>query len=335
MEVSLMVINFKNIGTTICVFLLIVMLHGCLSKPKEGAPPGRLLTIGLEDLNSERYENAKKAFELLLKKFPNSKHRRKALFNLAEVYYRDQEYLEAQVQFSEFVQLYPISKLTDKAYYLLGMSYYNVTNYHDQDQENTQNALKNFRKLLRRFPKSKYREKTLQKIKEIQEFLSQHEFSIAYFYFKKGHNVSCIPRFKKIILNYPQSLKVKEQSLFYLGNAYFKEQSYKKSWETFIQLLEIFPRTEYRRNAISSLNSIKSMSSYFNKKKIDSGEKGFRFFQFFKSTPSIKKKPGEKEKKDDFNFFKLFKKEPKKEKKEKELIKQKDKKGFNFFKIFR
>ena len=335
MEVRLMDINFKNVGTTIYVFFLIVMLHGCLSKPKEGAPPGRLLIIGQEDLNSERYENAKKAFELLLKKFPNSKHRRKALFNLAEVYYRDQEYLEAQVQFSEFVQLYPISKLTDRAYFLLGMSYYHVTNYHDQDQENTQNALKNFSQLLRRFPKSKYRKKSLQKIKEIQEFLSQHEFSIAYYYFKKGHNVSCIPRFKKIIRTYPKSLKVKEKSLFHLGNAYFKEQSYKKAWKIFIQLLEEFPRTEYRKSAIGFLNSIKTMSSYFDKKKIDSEEKGFRFFQFFKSTPSIKKKPGINKKKEDFNFFKFFKKIPEKENEEKSLIKQKKKKSFNFLKIFK
>ena len=330
-----MVINSKDLGTTICIFFLVVMLHGCLSKPKEGAPPGRLLIIGQEDLNSERYENAKKAFELLLKKFPNSKHRRKALFNLAEVYYRDEEYLEAQVQFSEFVQLYPMSKLTDRAYFLLGMSYYNVTNYHDQDQENTQNALKNFRKLLRRFPKTKYREKTLKKIKEIQDFLSQHEFSIAYFYFKKGHNVSCIPRFKKIILNYPQSLKVKEQSLFYLGNAYFKEQSYKKSWEIFMQLLEKFPRTEYRRDTISFLNSIKSMSSYFDKKKIDIGENGFKFFQFFKSTSPIKKETERKEKKKDFNFFKFFEKEPEKERKGENHMKPKDNKGFDFLKIFK
>ena len=84
--------------------------------------------------------------------------------------------MEAQVQFSEFVQLYPISKLTDRAYYLLAMSYFNVTNYHNQDQENTNMALKNFKELLKRFPKSKYREKSLQKIKEIREFLSKHEF---------------------------------------------------------------------------------------------------------------------------------------------------------------
>ena len=97
MEIRLMSINLKNIFTATFFLFLVISIQGCFTKPKEGAPPGRLLTIGQVNLNSERYENAKKAFELLLKKYPNSKHRREALFNLAEVYYRDGEYLEAQV----------------------------------------------------------------------------------------------------------------------------------------------------------------------------------------------------------------------------------------------
>tara|TARA_Y100000588_G_scaffold383719_1_gene473634 strand:+ start:631 stop:1650 length:1020 start_codon:yes stop_codon:yes gene_type:complete len=339
-----MKINIKNLSSTIFFLILFVSIQGCFSKPKEGAPPGRLLTIGQVDLDSERYENAKKAFELLLKKYPNSKHRRKALFNLAEVYYRDKEYLEAQVQFTEFVQLYPISKLTDRAYYLLAMSYYNVTNYHDQDQENTHNALKNFKQLLARFPKSEYRQKALQKIKEINEFLSEHDYAIAFFYFKKEHNVSCIPRFRKIILKYPESLKVKEKSLFYLGNAYFKEQSYEKAWRAFMQLLKEFPRTELRNDTIRFLNSIKMASIEFKNKQIHKEEKGFGLFNFFKDTAQIKKKVKKpkkikidnpilkKESKNSFNFFDFFKKEPTKEK---ETKNDKNKKGFNFLKIFK
>ncbi|MED5579551.1 MAG: outer membrane protein assembly factor BamD [Nitrospinota bacterium] len=337
-----MIFNLKITGITIFLIVSIMSLNGCFSKPKEGAPPGRLLTIGQEDLVSERYENAKNAFELLLKKYPNSKHRREALFNLAEVYYRDEEFLEAQVQFSEFVQLYPLSRLTDKAYFLLAMSYFNVTNYHDQDQENTQNALKNFRELLKRFPKSKYKEKTTQKIKEIQEFLSEHEFSIAYFYFKKGINVSCIPRFNKIILNYPDSLKVKENSLFYLGNAYFKEQSYKKAWKTFMQLLEDYPRTKYRKKAINFLESIKTMSSDFKNKKLNWREKGLGFFKFFKNETTTKKKIKKNKlikqnKEKGFDFFKFFKNETttKKKIKKNKLIKQNKEKGFDFFEIFK
>ena len=77
-----MSINFKNIFTTTFFLFLVISIQGCFTKPKEGAPPGRLLTIGQVNLNSERYENAKKAFELLLKKYPNSKHRREALLIL-------------------------------------------------------------------------------------------------------------------------------------------------------------------------------------------------------------------------------------------------------------
>ena len=76
MEIRLMSINLKNIFTATFFLFLVISIQGCFTKPKEGAPPGRLLTIGQVNLNSERYENAKKAFELLLKKYPNSKHRR-------------------------------------------------------------------------------------------------------------------------------------------------------------------------------------------------------------------------------------------------------------------
>jgi len=226
---------------------------GCVSRPKTQASPGELLILGQEDLKSERFDAARAAFKRLLREYPDSKHRRQALLNLADSYYKGEEYLEAKVQYSEYVQLYPISPYTSKAYYFLGMSDYKRTLGFDQDQSTTRDGINNFRELIKRFPKSKYAAEAKEKLHTLRRRLAKHEVFIAQFYMKRGKRVAAIPRFKKIIKEFRDTPEYRAQAIFYLGESYSLEESYQKAGQAFRNLIDDHPESPLAQTAYNRL----------------------------------------------------------------------------------
>ena len=235
------------------LFTIGLIAGGCVSRPKTQASPGELLILGQEDLKSERFDAARAAFKRLLREYPDSKHRRQALLNLADSYYKGEEYLEAKVQYSEFVQLYPISPYTSKAYYFLGMSDYSQTLSFDQDQTSTRDGIKNFRELIKRFPRSKYAAGGKEKLLSLRKRLAEHEFFIARFYMKRGKRVSAVPRFKKIVKEFRDTPEIRAQAIFYLGESYLLEESYQKAGQAFRNLIDDHPESPFAQTAYNRL----------------------------------------------------------------------------------
>lgn len=231
------------------LLLLSLIAGGCVSRPKGQASPGELLILGQEDLRSERFDAARAAFKRLLREYPDSKHRRQALLNLADSFYKAEEYLEAKVQYAEFVQLYPISTYTSKAYYFLGMSDYNRVLEFDQEQSTTRDAIKNFKELKKRFPKSKYTAQAEGKFKKLRTLLGGHLFFVAQFYARRGQRVSAIPRFKEIIKEYRDVPEIRAEAIFHLGESYRFEESYQKAGQAYRNLIEEHPESPFAQTA--------------------------------------------------------------------------------------
>jgi len=231
----------------------LLLVTGCFSRPKEQASPGELLILGQEDMKSERFESARQAFKRLLREYPDSKHRRDALLNLADSYYKEREYIEARVQYAEYVQLYPVSSQTPKAYFFLGMSDFQRKLEYDQNQDITQDALKSFQELVKRFPKSKHTADAKKKIQELTHQIARHKVYIARFYFRKGLRASAIPRFQEVVKGYPGQADLRSEAMFYLGECFRLEQSYKKAGDTYKSLIQEYPSSRFARDAYQRL----------------------------------------------------------------------------------
>ncbi|MDA0998967.1 MAG: outer membrane protein assembly factor BamD [bacterium] len=232
---------------------MLLVLSGCVSRPKDQASPGELLILGQEDLKAERFEQARAAFKRLLREFPDSKHRRVALLNLADSFYKTEEYIEAKVQYAEFVQLYPISTQTPKAYYFLAMSDYNLALSYDRDQSASIEALKNFEILIKRFPKSEHVADAKKKKVALLKKIGRHELFIARFFFNRGQRQSAIPRLREVIRKYHDAPEVRAEAMYYLGESYRQEESFKKSTEAFRNLITQYPSSSFAQRAYDIL----------------------------------------------------------------------------------
>ena len=239
----------------ICVLLI---LSGCVSRPKQQASPGELLVIGEEDLRAERFEAARLAFKRLLEEYPDSKHRRSALLRLGDSYYHAEEYIESKLQYAEYVRLYPVSAGTPKAYYFLAMSDYQRNLAIDQDASVARDALESFQTLVSRFPGSEYTTDAKQKILELRQHLAQNALFIANFYFRTNLRVSAIPRYREIIRDFKDVPHVRAEAMYKLGESYRIEESFQKAGEAYGSLLESYPDDQYASPAYSRLLALTS-----------------------------------------------------------------------------
>ena len=235
---------------------LLASTGGCAVRPADKASPGELMLLGQEDLRAERYESARQAFQRLLREYPDSNHRREALLNLANSYYQGEEYIEARVQYAEYVQLYPVSRQTPQAYYYLGMSDYNRILAPDQEQAVTRDALKSFQELVRRFPRSEFTAQAKERIQSLRDQLARHHLHIARFYLTKGKRVSAIPRFQEVIKEFADQPGLRAEAMFFLAESYMLEESYQKAGEAYRSLIKEYPANPLSQRAHQRLVSL-------------------------------------------------------------------------------
>lgn len=233
-----------------------LLIGGCAVRQADKTSPGELMLLGQEDLRAERYESARQAFQRLLREYPDSNHRREALLNLADSYFKGEEYIEARVQYAEYVQLYPVSRETARAYYFLGMSDYNRILEPDQEQVVTRDALKTFQELLRRFPRSEHTAQAKEKVQILRDRLARHHLFIARFYLTKGKRVSAIPRFQEVIRDFGDQPGLRAEAMYYLAESYIQEESFQKAGDAFRSLIKEYPDDPFSQRAYQRLVSL-------------------------------------------------------------------------------
>jgi outer membrane protein assembly factor BamD len=126
-----------------------------------------------------------------------------AELGIADSFFSDEKYVDAQVVYNEFVELHPTNPNVPYAMYQFGMCHYNMMETIDRDQTETVKARTAFEKLITRFPNSKFSFLAEKKLMECKERLAEHEFYVGYFYFKSKKYYAAMRRFEGVAKNYP------------------------------------------------------------------------------------------------------------------------------------
>jgi len=188
----------------LCVALLCVVT-ACSSTPKNKETAKKVLSgtdeqIFLGDTVKKNYD-------------PN------VIMKRGEAFFEKEEYAEAIVEYTHFLDLHRTHILASYAVFRIGESQMKLTKGIQRDPGPIQKALEAFERVRKDFPGSRYDGPALQKIQECHDFLAQTHLFVGQFYYRRGSYLAAAHRFDQILKLYPDK-SVAPDALYFLALSY-------------------------------------------------------------------------------------------------------------------
>lgn len=188
------------------VFIFLSMTSifvGCSSAEKKENTPEGLLARAQEFENDDRFEEAIRRYQEVRSKFPYSSQALEAELAVADVYFKQESYPEAQTSYQSFRDLHP--KHSKMAYvifrYALSL-YMQMPDTIDRDISLAPDTILAFNDLIKKFPQSEFVKESQEKKSELIKKMAEKEIYIGDFYFKRNTFESALPRYEFVIKEY-------------------------------------------------------------------------------------------------------------------------------------
>lgn len=178
-------------------------LVSCASSEKNADTPEGSFAIAEEFDQSERYEEAIRRYNEVKNKFPYSNLATKSELAIADVYYKQESYAEAQVSYQMFKELHPTVTNADYVQFRIGMSFFNqLPSSIDRDLSLANDTILNLSELIKKYPNSSYVPEAKEKRTATIKMLAEKEDYIGNFYFKRKIFDSALSRYEGLYNNY-------------------------------------------------------------------------------------------------------------------------------------
>jgi len=252
----------------LCLVCLAVSSSGCSSistpslpsfswssGPKADATAEALYEEGMRSFNEKRYVRAIDHFSKLRTDYPFAPEITQVELKIADAYYLNQQYPEAINAFKEYQSMHPTNENIPFVLLRLGQAHFDQFTSTDRDQKNTEIAKGYFENVISTYPKSAQAAEAKEKLAKCLEYLAEHEFNVAFFYFKQEKYPAARDRFEEIVRKYkdtPTAVK----SLFYLGESYRNEKNLVRAGLAYEALIEHYPETKFAADAKTQLASL-------------------------------------------------------------------------------
>jgi len=203
-------------------------------------------------------ERARLYFRQIIDSFPKSFYAQRAKLAIADSFFNEGDesnMILAASEFREFISLYPYSPSATYAQYRIALSFFDKALKPGRDQSKTLQALAEFKKVLAMDPLSEEAKPARDKIKECEERLAEHAFTIGAYYFKTEAYRAAISRLNEVLTTYPLYSRM-DAIYYYLGEGNFMLQKSEQSVPFFTKLVSDFPKSEFAVKAQARLKEI-------------------------------------------------------------------------------
>lgn len=194
-----------SISVFLCLTLWIMTFPGCALFGRSDMrlnTPEAIYERGVEHYQQGKYSKAIEAFQRVKEEYPLSKTALLAELGIADSYFSDELFAEAELNYGEFINLHPTNPNIPYVMYQLGMCHYKQMLSIDRDQSETVKARKEFERILSRYPTSKFAPLAEQKLRECRKRLAENEFYVGHFYFKMKQYKAALKRFEGVSKDY-------------------------------------------------------------------------------------------------------------------------------------
>ncbi len=166
------------------LFSLLLPLACSSKKLGQGKTDKELFSQGELSLEREDYQDSITFFKGLINRFPSSPYLEKAYFDLARAQYLNEENVNAQVGFDDFIRLYPDSKLVPRALLLKGKVLELDVEKPGRDQSSTLSAMKVYSELVQKYPSTPEGKEGEKRYVILRGHMARNELVIGMYYYK-------------------------------------------------------------------------------------------------------------------------------------------------------
>lgn len=235
-----------------CSSISLPSLPWSSSEKKADPTSEALYEEGMRAFNDKKYVRALDSFTKIKTDHPFSPLATQAELKAADAHYLNEQYPEAISLFKEFQSLHPTSEHNPFVTLRLGQAHFDQFTSVDRDQKNTELAKGYFDAVITNYPKSPQAPIAAEKLARAVEYLAEHEFAAAQFYFQQQKYPAARDRFEEILRKYkdtPTAVK----SLYFLGESYRQEKNGPRATLAYEALIQRYPQSKYAADARTQL----------------------------------------------------------------------------------
>jgi len=228
---------------------------GCKGKnvqidPEIATSDEALYKLGEENAKKDP-EKARLYFRQIIESFPRSFYAQRAKLAIADSYFNkgdEGNMIIASSEYREFISLYPFSPSAPYAQNQIAMTFFKKSLKEGRDQTKTLQALQEFKTVVSKYPLSEEANLAREKIKECEERLAAHNFTIAHYYYTRKSYKASISRLTEILTEYIEFSRM-DKVYFYIGDSYFKQKKFDESIPYFTKLITDYPESKLAKKA--------------------------------------------------------------------------------------
>ena len=176
----------------------------------ENVPPGEIFRMGEAQLADGNATEAAQTFNEIERLYPFSQLAKRAIIMSAFASYSAGDLATARSTARRYLDLYPSDDDAAYAQHLIALTYYDNIVDVGRDQAKTEEALKELRKVVNRYPDSDFARDAELKIDLTLDHLAGKEMEVGRYYLKRGHYTAAINRFRVVVEKYQTTSQTPE-----------------------------------------------------------------------------------------------------------------------------
>lgn len=249
--------QFRPLITAAAGLFALLLCCQCTHTTPHGDDAEGLYQEAEDAFKDGRYLMAIERFRDVKNRFPYSSRATDAELRIADTYFEQESYIEAQTAYEVFLALHPTHPKADYVWYRMGLSYYNqIPSNTARDLSAAYKAIETFEQMMAKFPASSFAPKAKEHIAEVRGKLAEHEQYVADFYFRREHYLSASYRYSALLKDFGD-LGFGEESLYRLGICYENMKMRSNARDALLRLIKQFPESDYRSEAQAKLDELK------------------------------------------------------------------------------
>jgi len=228
--------------------------------------PGRdrqLFLDATKEVRKGNHDTGRLLFTTIITTYPDSPYLPMAKLAIADSFYLEggtSSLIQAAQAYQDWLTYFPTDPLADAAMLKVAEAEMRQMGLPDREITHARKAEQRLKALLQQYPQTKHRPEVEERLREVQDNLGDHNFSIAIFYRdryngKKGGLKGAQDRLKEIVEKYPNYCRL-DEVLYNYAWTFTVEEEPDEAAKLYQQLVRDYPNSQFVDKAKEQLNII-------------------------------------------------------------------------------